>query len=124
RPNERKKLAASATELRDGPVVTLIVATTARAEDAFISRTVTSLADQLYGRFELVIAQPRAEVERMKPLLATLSDRVRYLADQRLWIRALDGTRGDVIGLVDFGDEFDPRALLAIAENVTRDPSI
>jgi GT2 family glycosyltransferase/glycosyltransferase involved in cell wall biosynthesis len=125
---DRKTLAAEAARLEDAPFITLMLTTAESSVDRdAISRSLASLGDQIYENFDVVIAAPAAEAKNIEalPAVAALAGRARVVpSDQFHWASNLAHCRGDFVGLADIGDVLDPRALLAVAENIAGDSSI
>ena len=124
----RKELAAETARLKAGPLVTLVLAPAQSPLDRdALSRSLASFADQIYQNFEVVIAAPAAELKEIETLAAAApgAHRVRIAcADRPDWRGELASARGDFTGVFDVDDVLDPRALLAAAANIAREPAI
>jgi glycosyltransferase involved in cell wall biosynthesis len=126
-PPRRKELAERAAKLKPRPLLTLVLAAGSPADEPAISRSLASLADQVYRDFEVVVAADEHERKDIGalPAVAAIANDVRLVPrDGQDWTRALASCRGDFIGMLDPGDVLDPRALLAVAENIGCDGTI
>jgi GT2 family glycosyltransferase/glycosyltransferase involved in cell wall biosynthesis len=117
----------SAKRLQTKPVIAILMTCKSIIDRDAISRSLASLADQLYQDFKVIIIAAKAERQRIQSVVDTMgiADRVRLVArDQSHWAQALYHCNSDLVGVMDFGDVLDPRVLLAVAENIARDSSI
>jgi glycosyltransferase involved in cell wall biosynthesis len=124
---KKKKLINSAKRLDNKPLITILMACTTSADRDAVSRSLASLADQLYRHFKVIITAAKTETQCIQSAVDTagIADRVQLVAcDQTHWAQGLSNCDSDLVGVMDFGDVLDPRALLAVAENSARDSAI
>jgi GT2 family glycosyltransferase len=124
---EWERLAERAAELEARPLITLMLEAGSPADRAAISRSLASVADQIYADCEVVIAVGEADQKAVAalPAVAAIADRVRLVPSEQCdRARRLALCRGDFIGFLDPGDMLEPRALLAVAENIVGDGAI
>ena len=123
---DKAALAVRVAALAAAPLITLVLRA-GRPDRAGIAATLRSIADQAYRNFEVLIVTPEDDLHDVAALgAAELADRVRVApaGEHGVWSDAARQARGDFVALLDAGDLLDPRALLAVAENVARDPTI
>jgi GT2 family glycosyltransferase len=125
---DKDALAARAAGGVDSPLITLLLVSEQLPDQAGIAATLRSISDQAYRKFEvLAVALGRAPWN--VDVLAhaeDIADHIRVVAagDGGLWKEAVPQARGDFIAVLAAGDVLDPRALLAVAENVAEVPTI
>ena len=121
---DRDALAARAA---GAPPITLIVQSGQPEDRAGIAATLRSVADQAYRKFEVLLVAPEDGSRDVAGLgAAEIADRIRVLqaGAHGIWNDAVLQARGDFVAMLEAGDLLDPRALLAVAENVAADPTI
>jgi glycosyltransferase involved in cell wall biosynthesis len=129
-PDLNKKLLVSRAKrlnLNTKPAITILMACKTGVSRDAISHSLASLADQLYQGFKVIITAANTEIQCIQLAVdtASMAERVQLLAcDQPHWAQGLHYCNGDLVGVMDFGDVLEPRALLAVAENIARDSSI
>src|SRR5262249_19108733 len=82
---------------------------------------------QAYRNFEVLVVPAAGGANDVDALAAAagIVDRLRAMpASDRPLQDALLQARGEFVGMLEAGDVLDPRALVAVAENVARDPTI
>ena len=125
---DRDALAARATRGAASPLITLLLVSQQSPDRAGIAATLRSISDQAYRRFEVLVVVPGRAPWNCDALAQAedIADRIRVVAagDGGLWKEALAQARGDFIAVLEAGDVLDPRALLAVAENVAEVPTI
>jgi len=109
------------------PHMSVILRTEGQLEQAAVLRSLTSLADQDYRGFEVIIAgadaSPRELDEithngRIHGLLRLVPSR---MAD---WTEAVGICGGEFVCLLDMGDRLDPRALTAVHEAISTNAEV
>ena len=123
----RKQLVARANALKTGPAITILILCRSIVDRDTISRSLSSLAGQLYQNFKVVIAMAKTDVQCIQSAVDTeqIADRIHLLpSDQPHLVQSLYNSDGDFVGVMGFGDVLEPRALLAVAENIARDVSV
>ena len=127
-PKKKKNLAARAKRLMPKSTVTIVMVSKSDLDHDAMSRSMDSLAGQIYQNFKLLIVVPAKEgSQHIQSAVAAagMAERLHLVLSERPhWLDSRDSCDGDFVGVMDFGDVLDPRALLAIAENIARDSSI
>ena len=127
-PKEKKKLVARAKRLMPKSTVTIVMVSKSAVDHDALSRSMASLAGQIYQNFKLIIVVPaKEEAQHIQSAVAAagMAERLHLvLSEQPHWLDSRDSCDGDFVGVMDIGDVLDPRALLAVAENIARDFSI
>ena len=126
-PADEGALAARAAHAAASPLITLLLALEQPPDQAGIAATLRSISDQAYRNFEVLVVVPSGASGNMDAGEASgIADRIRVVPtrDGGLWKEALAQASGDFIAVVEAGDVLDPRALLAVAENLAEDPTI
>ncbi|QSX79651.1 glycosyltransferase family 2 protein [Agrilutibacter solisilvae] len=125
-------MAARAQQLRDGPLISLIVPVYETPE-RWLRHCIESVLAQAYPRWELCIADDASPSQRVRDVLAEYQRR-----DSRIKVAlrttnghiaqasntALKLATGDYIGLLDHDDELRPHALLEMAEAIVAQPAL
>jgi len=118
---------ALAARVAGAPLITLVLVCGREADRAAIAATLRSIANQAYSNFEVLVVPAAGGAKDIDALAAAagIADRSRAMpASDRGLQDALPQVRGEFVALLEAGDVLDPRALLAVAENVARDPTI
>lgn len=110
-----------------------ILLPTYNTEPELLRRAVKSVQDQLYGRWELCIADDasrREDTRKMLRSLASKDSRIRVVfRSQNGHISAASNSalqlaRGDFVTFLDHDDELAPAALARAVEEINRDPQL
>ena len=126
-PKKKKKLVARAKRLTPKSTVTIVMVSQSAVDYDTLSRSMASLADQLYQNFKIIIVAAKEDTQHIHSAVtaAAMADRLHLVVSEwPHWLDSRDSCDGDFIGVMDIGDVLDPRALLAVAENIARDSSI
>jgi FkbM family methyltransferase len=127
-PKEIKKLIAKAKRLMPKSTVTIVMVSKSSVDHDALTRSMASLAGQIYQNFKLIIVVPaNEETQHIQSAVAAagIAERLHLVLSERPhWLDSHDSCDGDFVGVMDIGDVLDPRALLAVAENIARDFSI
>jgi GT2 family glycosyltransferase/glycosyltransferase involved in cell wall biosynthesis len=126
-PKRRKRLIARTNALKIRPAITILMLCRSMVDRDTISRSLASLAAQLYQNFKVVIAVAKTEIQCIQSAVDTeqIADRIQLLPfDRPHLVQGLYNSDGDFVGVMDFDDVLEPRALLAVVENIARDDSI
>jgi GT2 family glycosyltransferase len=124
---KKKPLITRAKRLKTKPAITILIVCKSIVDREAISRSLASLAGQLYQNFKVIIAVAKTEIQCIQSAVDTeeIADRVHLVpSGQPHWAQGFYNSDADLIGVMDFGDVLEPRALLAVAENIARDSSI
>jgi O-antigen biosynthesis protein len=125
---EKKELVARAERLMPKSTVTIVMVSMADVDHDALSSSMASLAGQIYQNFKLIIVVPKMEgSQHIESAVAAtgIVERLHLVLSERPhWLDSRAGCDGDFVGVMDIGDVLDPRALLAVAENIARDFSI
>ena len=127
-PKEKEKLVARARQLMPKSIFTIVMVAKSDVDHDAMSRSMTSLAGQIYQNFKLnIVVSAKEEIQHIQSVVAAagMAERLHLVLSERPhWLDSRDSCDGDFVGVMDIGDVLDPRALLAVAENIARDSSI
>jgi len=107
---------------KDKPLLSIILKAGSSFERNAVLRSFASLADQDYRAFEVVVLAGDTDGREFEAIadMANLSDRLRLLPTRTTdWTNAIGICHGEFVSLLDIGDVLDPRALLAVAQNIS-----
>ena len=126
-PKEEEELVARAKQLKPKSTITIVMVAKSAVDHDGLARSMASLARQLYQNFKIIIVAAKEDAQHIHSgVTATaMADRLHLvLSEQPHLVDSCDSLDGDFVGVMDVGDVLDPRALLAVAENIARDSSI
>ena len=126
------RLRAEATSLASQPLISVVMPVH-ETDPALLDAAITSVRDQLYGNWELCIADDASTRRATRDVLdraAAADERVRVRRlEERAGIAgasnaALALASGDFVALLDHDDELKPDALLEVAKLLNRYPDL
>ena len=126
-PKEEQELVARAKRLEPKSTITIVMVAKSVVDHDALSRSMASLAGQLYQNFKIIIVATKEEAQQIHSAVTATAMAGRLhlvLSEQPHLVDSRDSCDGDFVGVMDVGDVLDPRALLAVAENIARDSSI
>jgi glycosyltransferase involved in cell wall biosynthesis len=106
------------------PTVSVLLPTYDRA--GYLGAAVESVLAQTFGDFELIVVDDGSRDETPR-LLASYTDRLRYLRQENKGMaaarnRGIREARGELVGLLDSDDRWEPRLLETVRAAFTRHP--
>ena len=121
-------------ELRDAverlvsrPLLSLVTTALQDPESPLVQDTLNSLRAQIYPYWELVVSVPHCHADGLRQVARRLGieDRMTIHDADADGLEQLPGLgKGSYVGMLDWGDRLDPKALFAVANTLNADPSL
>jgi GT2 family glycosyltransferase len=131
-PEDLEAIARRIANFRRRPTISVLLPVY-NAPEQWLRRAVESVREQIYGHWELCIADDASSAPHVVPLLEQLAagdSRIRLTLRERnghiseASNSALDLATGEFIALLDHDDELSPLALYLAAEEINRNPEV